>query len=490
MNKALTRRSTLAALAGAGSAALFIPAWNETVEAADTITCVPATPTVTEGPYWVDEKLFRSDIRTDPTTGVARAGVPLTLTINVENLLGGCSVLSGAYVDIWHCDAKGIYSDESTYNPGGGTGSVNTVGQKFLRGYQITDQNGQVKFTTIYPGWYSGRTIHIHFRVRTYSGSNVVGNFVSQIFFADATNDVVMALPAYARSTARDTTNARDMVYQGASTPERMLATLTGDANSGYQAVITAAASLQAPAATAPAIAAGGIGSAVSGAVGLAPGSWVAIYGTNLATMTKELANSDLVDNTIPTSLAGVTVKINGKAAFVQYVSAGQVNVLAPDDTASGSVPVVVTNSVGTSNTVNSNMQAVLPALSVSAGYVRAVRVSDGALVNGTGAAESGFTTVAAAKPGDVLALYGSGFGPTDPAVAVGPVFTGAYQTANPVTVAIGNVPAQVLWAGLVGPGAYQINVVAPSVASGDQVVVATVASVNSQAGAMLKVAS
>jgi protocatechuate 3,4-dioxygenase beta subunit len=130
-NKALTRRSTLAALAGAGGAALFIAAWNETVEAADMITCVPATPTVTEGPYWVDEKLFRSDIRTDPNTRVVRAGVPLALTINVENLLGGCSALSGAYVDIWHCDAKGIYSDESTYNPGGGAGSVNTLGQKF-----------------------------------------------------------------------------------------------------------------------------------------------------------------------------------------------------------------------------------------------------------------------------------------------------------------------------------------------------------------------
>src|SRR4051794_38141950 len=98
--------------AGAGAAAYFIPAWNETVEAADTITCVASTPTVTEGPYWVDEKLFRSDIRTDPSTGTARAGVPLTLIINVQNLSNSsCAPLVGAYVDIWHCDAKGIYSD-------------------------------------------------------------------------------------------------------------------------------------------------------------------------------------------------------------------------------------------------------------------------------------------------------------------------------------------------------------------------------------------
>src|SRR5215475_13117844 len=239
-NKPITRRMTLAALAGAGGSALFIPAWNETVEAADTITCVATTPTVTEGPYWVDEKLFRSDIRTDPATGVARPGVPLTLTINVQNLSSSsCSALVGAYVDIWHCDAKGIYSDESTYNPGGGTGSVNTSGQKFLRGYQITDGNGQVTFTTIYPGWYSGRTIHIHFRIRTYSGTTVLGNFVSQIFFDDSGNNSVLAQTAYSRTTSRDTTNNNDMVYN-VSNKERMLAVVSGSVDSGYSAALTA----------------------------------------------------------------------------------------------------------------------------------------------------------------------------------------------------------------------------------------------------------
>src|SRR5215470_8940552 len=129
MRKSMSRRTTLRTLLGAGAAACFVPAWNETVEAADAITCVPSTPTVTEGPYWVDEKLFRSDIRTDPSTGVARAGTTLTLTIYIQNLSsGGCAPLTGAWVDIWHCDAKGIYSDESTYNPGGVTGSVNTTG--------------------------------------------------------------------------------------------------------------------------------------------------------------------------------------------------------------------------------------------------------------------------------------------------------------------------------------------------------------------------
>src|SRR5882724_10664017 len=112
MNKQIDRRNTLKILAGAGAAALFIPAWNETVEAADTITCVPSTPQVTEGPYWVDEKLFRSDIRTDPATGVARPGVPLSLTITIQTgTASSCVALVGALVDIWHCDAIGIYSD-------------------------------------------------------------------------------------------------------------------------------------------------------------------------------------------------------------------------------------------------------------------------------------------------------------------------------------------------------------------------------------------
>ena len=87
MNQKVTlslSRRHFATLAGAGVAAIFVPAWNETIEAAETLTCVPSTPTVTEGPYWVDEKLFRSDVRTDPSTGVARAGIPLTLTINVQ----------------------------------------------------------------------------------------------------------------------------------------------------------------------------------------------------------------------------------------------------------------------------------------------------------------------------------------------------------------------------------------------------------------------
>lgn len=490
-NSLMSRRRALTGFAAAGAAGYFVPAWNETVEAADTLTCVAATPTVTEGPYWVDEKLFRSDIRTDPATGTARAGIPLTLTITVQNLSSsGCTALVGAYVDIWHCDAKGIYSDEPTYNPGGGTGSVNTSGQKFLRGYQITDSNGQVTFTTIYPGWYSGRTIHIHFRVRTYSGSSVIGNFVSQIFFDDAVNNVVMAQSAYSRSTSRDTTNSNDMVYRVANNT-RMLAPVTGSVAEGYSSSFTAGVTLQVAAAATPSVTAGGVGNAVSGAAGLVAGSWASIYGTNFTTTTRTLSSSDVVNNAIPTTLGGVSVQINGKAAYVQYVSPTQINVLVPADTSLGPVTVTVTSAAGTSNSVSANMHTVLPGLSVLSNYVRAVRYPDGAIINGTGVAEAGYTTSPAVGQGDIIALFGTGFGPTNSSVSTGSLFAGAYPTNNPVTVTIDGSPAEVLWSGLVGPGLYQINVRVPlSLSDGDTAVVATVAGVSSQSTARLKVAA
>ena len=146
----------------------------------------------------------------------------------------------------------------------------------------------------------------------------------------------------------------------------------------------------------------------------------------------------------------------------MQYVSATQINVLAPADTSTGTVSVSVTNANGTSSAATT-LHTVLPGLAVASNYVRAVRYPDGAIVNGTGAPESGFTTSAAVGPGDVVSLYGTGFGATTFSVDPGTVFTGAYPTTNTVTVTIGGVAADVLFAGLVAPGLYQINVKCPT---------------------------
>lgn len=193
-----------------------------TAAAATGATAVPACvvrPEVTEGPYYVDEDLNRSDIRSDPGTGAVKAGVPLTLTFNVSRVGGGCTPLQGAKVEVWHCDATGVYSDVA--DPG-----FNTKGQKFLRGYQMTDASGKATFTTIYPGWYRGRAVHIHFKVHPDANAG----FTSQLFFDDALSDQVFAQAPYAGRGQRDTRNGRDGIYK-----EQLLLTVN-KSGQGYAA--------------------------------------------------------------------------------------------------------------------------------------------------------------------------------------------------------------------------------------------------------------
>lgn len=175
-------------------------------------TCV-VSPAVTEGPYFVDEKLNRSDIRSDPGTGVVSAGTPLLLGFNVSGVAGaGCTALSGAVVDVWHCDALGVYSDAS--DP-----SFNTKGKKFLRGSQVTDAAGQVKFSTVFPGWYRGRAVHIHFKVRGAASSGKSYEFTSQLFFQEAQIDEIFANAPYVAKGQGRTKNASDGIFnQGGKT--------------------------------------------------------------------------------------------------------------------------------------------------------------------------------------------------------------------------------------------------------------------------------
>ncbi|TMF99604.1 MAG: intradiol ring-cleavage dioxygenase, partial [Chloroflexi bacterium] len=163
----------------------------------------------TEGPYFVDERLNRSDIRSDPSSGATKEGAPLRLNLTVSNVNGAtCTPIVGAVVDMWHCDALGEYSDIS-----GGAGQSDTSGQKFLRGYQVTDGNGGVQFQTIYPGWYRGRTIHIHFKVRTDPDAASGYEFTSQMFFDEAITDSVLARAPYNQKGSPDTRNARDNIF-------------------------------------------------------------------------------------------------------------------------------------------------------------------------------------------------------------------------------------------------------------------------------------
>lgn len=173
-----------------------------TTDAALPTGCV-VRPALTEGPLFVEEDLNRSDIRLDPTNGQVSEGVQLDLTFLITKLdNAACIPLAGVQVDVWHCDADGIYSDTNQLG-------FQTVGQKFLRGYQVTDESGIVKFTTIYPGWYEGRTVHIHFKMRTSDGYD----FTSQLFFDDAFTDEVFADAPYNTRGERNLRNDNDGIY-------------------------------------------------------------------------------------------------------------------------------------------------------------------------------------------------------------------------------------------------------------------------------------
>ena len=190
-------------------------------------SCV-LTAALTEGPFFVDEKLNRSDIRSDPATGAIAAGLPLALTFNVERVASGaCTPLTGAYLDVWHCDAAGVYSD------------VSGSSRKFLRGYQVTDASGVAAFSTIYPGWYNGRAVHIHFKLRLYAGSTKTYEFTSQFFFDDALTDAVYTQSPYSSRSSRDTRNASDGIYNGLSSTDKAGLTLqTSKTTEGYAGVI------------------------------------------------------------------------------------------------------------------------------------------------------------------------------------------------------------------------------------------------------------
>ena len=196
---ALLGAGAMTMLAGKGSA-------RAAADAPRAASCI-ARPALTEGPFFVDEKLNRSDVRPDPKSGDLPQGVLLRLGFRVSQLGGGaCAPLPNAQVDVWQCDAAGRYSD--VQNP-----SDSTVGQRFLRGYQLTDSNGAADFVTIYPGCYSGRTAHIHFKIRTSSTAGK-SEFTSQLFFDDAISDQIFAQPPYARASGNRTRNARDGIFR------------------------------------------------------------------------------------------------------------------------------------------------------------------------------------------------------------------------------------------------------------------------------------
>lgn len=186
------------------------------------------TPAQVEGPYFVDERLNRSDIRSDPSDGSQRPGIPLSLTLRVSAVAGAhCTPLRGAMVDVWHCDADGVYSDVA--DP-----SFNTSGRKFLRGYQLTNADGVVRFLTIYPGWYPGRAVHIHFKVRAKDASGREQELTSQLYFDNALTERIHAQPPYVRNGQRAPRNESDGIFRHGG---RQLIVTAAQDGAGYAAM-------------------------------------------------------------------------------------------------------------------------------------------------------------------------------------------------------------------------------------------------------------
>jgi protocatechuate 3,4-dioxygenase beta subunit len=198
----LTRRIALGAGLIGGLAGMA-PAQASVAAPSATEGMCRITPQATQGPYWIDPKLERSDITEN------RKGVPLQLSIKVVDA-ATCRPFERARVDIWHCDAQGVYS---AFDGQPGVGS--TVGQTFLRGHVFTGADGVALFSTIYPGWYRGRTPHIHVKVFLDDGG-AENLLTCQLFFPDALSEFLFAnAPDYVRNETRDTLNRFDGIAQG-----------------------------------------------------------------------------------------------------------------------------------------------------------------------------------------------------------------------------------------------------------------------------------
>ncbi|SDP98818.1 Protocatechuate 3,4-dioxygenase beta subunit [Mucilaginibacter sp. OK268] len=195
-------------------------------------TCT-TSPTETEGPYpYVGGEITNPLNRADVTGG--QTGVPLTVTFLVVNVNDNCNVVTGARVDIWHCNKDGYYSGYA--NQPGLLGSKSYVGETWLRGYLLTDASGIAKFTTIYPGWYGGRATHIHMEVFV----NSVLKKVSQLTFSETISDAVHVSTLYAAHGVNPIRNASDSVF-GDSATDLALETLalTGSVSAGYSGTFT-----------------------------------------------------------------------------------------------------------------------------------------------------------------------------------------------------------------------------------------------------------
>jgi protocatechuate 3,4-dioxygenase beta subunit len=220
----LSRRDAIQLIAATGLA--FCDTEAASAQAPVGAACV-VRPELEEGPYFVDGLAVRSDVRADSKTGTISPGVPLQISFSLAGLANGrCTPLRNAAVHIWQCDAVGDYSGVSGTRP-------QSAERDFLRGVQHADGGGVVRFTTIYPGWYPGRAVHTHFKIRTPGFDGQTYEFTSQLFYPDDLTDRIHADGPYEAHGRRDVTNARDYIYRSGGA--QLLLRPTRQSSGSYQ---------------------------------------------------------------------------------------------------------------------------------------------------------------------------------------------------------------------------------------------------------------
>jgi protocatechuate 3,4-dioxygenase beta subunit len=419
------------------------------------------TPALTIGPYYpnrmpldLDNDLLLINDSITPSVGDI-------MWLGGRVLDASGNPVRGAVVEIWQADNNGAYIN---------TNSPLTNREPNFQGYGKfeTASDGRYIFRTVKPGIYPGRTRHVHYQIKTPGR----GELVTQCHFEG------------------EALNSSDMVLRGISNAAQRASVIRPIESIDTSAIgekrvtfdiVMGMTPEEAPAGTLPVISTrSGVVNAASFQPGATPGAWISIHGFRLSNSTRTWTAGDIVGGKLPTSLDGVRVTINGRDAYIYYVSPNQLNVQAPADSLSGTVQVVVTNSNGTSAATSVSLQSVLPgffrltqdyvlATDTRGGYVAPVNIASG-------------TTSLPARPGDIVTLWGTGFGPTNPAYTAGEVLNGAAPLQNPVKIRIGQATATVQYAALASVGVYQFNLVVPDLPNGDYPVTAEVAGIRSGA--------
>lgn len=451
-----SRRNFIAALSAGG---IF---FTERGAFAQALTLTPAQ---TEGPYYPNQLPLDQD------------NDLLIVNDSITPALGTISWISGrildrtgspvrnALIEIWQADNVGSYIHTQ--------GALNGRRDGNFQGYGrfLTSSNGAYLFRTIKPGLYPGRVRHVHAKVTLPGGRSLT----TQLYIEGETgNDGVLnGVPQAQRSAVIRPWNPI------AASPIGALAT-TWDIIMDFTPAETVAV-------TKPTIVSmAGVTHGATLRAGAASASWVTVFGSGLSATTRTWTSADIVNGRLPESIDGVSVRINNQPASIYYVSPTQINVLAPESVADGTVPVTVTSNNQTSDAVNVEFKKFSPGFFQFPDENLAAVRSDGALIGPANLISGASTTPA--RPGDTILLFGTGFGPTTPGIAPNQVPSAALPTANPVRIQLDNQSITPTFAGLVGPGQYQINMVVPDLPNGDYPLTAEVGGVRTAKFAKLRI--